>query len=227
MADAASFDRMSGRVAASTIGADWSPHARLSLEQARKRSRFIRVLRTAFLSGAVVSAAILVGALIGSAFDGDGTVQRAVGSSEVVTMLNPRFSGRDSFGRSFVLTADTAQRQRANDDLVELKNPRLVDEMNRVVTAPRGFYDQATQTLELFEDVQAEEADGYVFNSTHAKFFVADSRVEGIEPLVGTGPIGDIRSDRYEILEDGSSIRLKGNVQTILYPDGRPEQGDR
>lgn len=227
MADAASLDRTVGALTGTASGADWSPHARLTLQQARKRSRFIRVLRTVFLSGAVVSVAMLVGALLGSAFDGEGGVQRAVGASEIVTMLNPRFSGRDTFGRSFVLTADTAQRQRANADLVELKNPRLVDELNRVVTAPRGFYDQSTQTLELFEDVQAEEADGYVFNSTHAKFFIADNRVEGIEPLEGTGPIGDIRSDRYEILEDGASIRLKGNVRTILYPDGRPDQGDR
>lgn len=227
MADAATYTNLDGGAPASPSRSDWSPAARLSLEQARRRSRFVKFLRTAFLSGAFASAAVLVGALIGSAFERTGQVERAVGSSEVVTMLNPRFSGRDSFGRSFVLTADTAQRQRANSDLVELTNPRLVDERNRVVTAPRGFYNQSTQTLELFEDVQAEEADGYVFNSTHARFYIAESRVEGIEPLRGTGPIGDVRSDRYEILEDGASIRLKGRVRTILYPDGRPEQGDR
>lgn len=211
--------------------ANWTPSRRLSLAQARRRSRRVVMLRTLFLALAVVSAAALVGALAGNALDRGGRGTTSLNASEVVTMLNPRFSGRDAFGRPFVLTADTAQRQRGNSDVIELSNPRLVDDQNRVVTAPRGLYDQRVQTLELFEQVRAEEADGYVFNSTQAKFFVTENRVEGAAPLEGSGPIGDVRADTYEILEDGASIRLTGRVRTTLYPEGRPEdqkdkQGD-
>lgn len=206
--------------------ANWAPSRRLSLSQARKRSARVKWLRTGFLALSVGSAAILVGTLAGNAIQQAGSGRTNLSADETVTMLNPRFSGRDAFARAYVLTADTAQRQRASQDVIELINPRLVDDMNRVVTAPRGLYDQQSQTLELFESVRAEEGEGYVFTSTHAKFFVADGRVEGVAPLEGSGPIGDVRADTYEILEDGASIRLKGRVRTVLYPKGRDQQGD-
>lgn len=210
---------------ASMMTANWAPSRRLTLDGARRRSGWVKVWRTALLAGMVASAAALIGALAGNALDRMGHGRQQLAGAEVVTMLNPRFSGRDAFGRPFVLTADTAQRQRANPQLIELVNPRLVDDMNRIVTAPRGLYDQDTQSLELFDDVMAEESDGYVFRSTHAKFFVAEGRVEGMQPLEGSGPVGDVRADSYEILEDGASIRLKGRVRTTLYPDGRPNEG--
>ena len=215
-------DVMAGAAVASEP--KWAPSRRLSLAQARRHSARVRTLRTVFVTLAVGASAALVGALAGNAIENAGQSQRDLDGNEAVTMLNPRFSGRDKFGRPFMLTAETAQRQRGNPDLVELVNPRLVDELNRIVTAPRGVYDQGEETLELFGDVRAEEADGYVFSSTQAKVFVAENRVVGTEPLSGSGPIGDVRADTYEIMEDGSSIRLQGRVRTILYPDGRPQE---
>jgi lipopolysaccharide export system protein LptC len=195
---------------------NWVPSRRLTLEGARAHSRRVRTLRTVLLTLSVACVGSLVGSLMASALDGAGGGRRQLSGQEIVTMLNPRFTGRDTFGRAFVLTADTAQRQRGNADLVELVNPRLVDEASRIVTAPRGLFDQSTQTLELFEDVRAEEADGHVFRSAQAKFYVTDGRVEGSSPLEGTGPLGTIRADSYEIMEDGASIRLKGRVRSVF-----------
>ena len=42
--------------------------------------------------------------------------------------------------------------------------------------------------------------------------------MEGLTPLKGQGPLGDIRSDRYEILEDGNRAVFSGNVRTVIYP---------
>jgi lipopolysaccharide export system protein LptC len=109
--------------------------------------------------------------------------------------------------------------------VIELINPRLVDDMNRVVSAPRGFYSQTAQYLELFEDVVAEEAEGYVFRTTQARLYITEGRVEGVAPLTGEGPIGEISADSYEILEDGSSFRFSGRVRTTLYPKGKPSDG--
>lgn len=211
--------------AASHVEANWTPSRRLSLAQARRRSFRIRVYRACFVALAAISAGVLIGALARNALDAGSSVPQRIETGEQVTMLNPRFTGRDRLGRSFVLTAATAVRQRGNPNQIALTEPRMVDEQNRTLTAPRGLYDQDAQTLELFESVRAEEAEGYVFLSTHATLYVSDSRVVGNQPLRGSGPIGDVEADTYEILEDGASVRLTGNVKTTLYPDGRPEEG--
>lgn len=200
---------------------NWVPSRRLTLEGARAHSRRVRLWRTLLLTASVACVGTLLGSVLASTLDGAGGGRRELSGQEIVTMLNPRFTGRDMLGQAFVLTADTAQRQRGNADLIELVNPRLVDDASRIVTAPRGLFDQSTQMLELFEDVRAEEADGHVFRSTQAKFYIAEGRVEGSSPLEGTGPLGSVRADSYEIIEDGTSIRLKGNVRSVFQGSQR------
>ena len=55
---------------------------------------------------------------------------------------------------------------------------------------------------------------GYTFTSQKTRMFVKENRVEGQEPLNGRGPIGEVRADAYEVLDDGNRIVLKGNVWT-------------
>ncbi len=45
-----------------------------------------------------------------------------------------------------------------------------------------------------------------------------EGRVEGLAPLQGKGPLGDIRCDSYEVLDDGNRIVCLGNVRTVIYP---------
>lgn len=197
----------------------WTPRRQVTLAQTRRRSQVIRFLRLAFTAGAAISVGILAGPVVANAVSGIGDERRSFGSDEIVTMINPRFSGRDQGGAAFVITADTAQRRRANENLIDLINPKMVDETGSQVTAPEGTYDRESQTLDLFLDVQVSDQAGYRFRSTSARFYVLESRIEGIEPLYGTGPLGDIRSDGYEITEDGDVITFTGNVEMLFEPN--------
>ena len=47
--------------------------------------------------------------------------------------------------------------------------------------------------------------------------------MEWLSPLEGSGPLGDIKADSYEILDGGDRIVFKGNVQTVIYPS-KPEE---
>ncbi|MEM7768012.1 MAG: LPS export ABC transporter periplasmic protein LptC [Pseudomonadota bacterium] len=199
----------------------WAPRRQVTLAQARKRSDIVRVLRMVFTYGAAASIGLLAGYLIQSAFQGsDG--RRSFQSNEIVTMINPRFTGRDSAGQAYVITAESAQRRRGQDGIVDLTNPRMIDEAGTRVTAPEGTYDLNAVTLDLYRDVQVAEASGYIFSSTSARFHVNDGRVEGVDPLRGVGPLGDIRSDTYQITEDGSVMTFLGNVEMTFYPDDPP-----
>lgn len=196
---------------------EWAPHLQLSLAQARTRTKIVRYLRFALLASAIITIGIFLGYVARNAYQRAGTSGSTVNDNETVTMLNPRFTGRDGAGNLYVITSASAQQRRDNEDLIDLVEPKLVDFFGREVTAPRGLYDRVEQTLDLYENVLVVDTEGYVFNSTHAKVFPQTGVVTGVEPLDGTGPIGDIRSDSYELSRETGIVSFKGNVVTVLF----------
>ena len=198
----------------------WAPKRRLTLAQARKRSDLVRFLRMLFTTAAAMSAGVLIGSLAYSVMSHDNAADFDP-TTNVVTMQNPRFTGRDASGAPYVITADTAQRSQANAKLVELKNPALDDGIHGTVTAPRGMFDEEAQQLELFEEVVLTDIEGNRFVTTHARMFVQENRVVGLEPLEGNGPLGKIRADSYEIRDGGTRIIFTGNVWTEIQPASR------
>ena len=85
----------------------WAPRRQLTLAQARKRSERVRMLRMLFVACAAVSIGFFAGHVIKSALTSDSRPV-SVTKDASVTMLNPRFTGRDSTGQSFQITADAA-----------------------------------------------------------------------------------------------------------------------
>jgi len=204
----------------------WAPQRQMTLSQARRRSSIVALLRILFVVGAAVSAGIMIGPIVASSLSGSSSGTVSLKADEVVTMVNARFTGRNIAGEAFVITADTARRRRADSSVIDLENPRLVDDSGTVVTAPTGVYNQNEEYLDLYEDVRVSDGQGYAFNTTAARVFVQEGRVIGLEPLNGNGPLGDVRADSYEIVDDGDRVILRGNVDMIIYPGGRDAPGD-
>ena len=195
----------------------WAPRRQLTLAQARRRSERVRLLRMAFVAGAAISIGFFAGHVIKSALTSDARPVR-VSADESVTMVNPRFTGRDAVGQSFQITAEAARRRRGQDQAVDLVAPVLSDEMGSEVSAPSGMYDRDAGVLELYDDVNIRDSSGYTFTTSGARVYVGEGRVEGLSPLQGKGPLGDIRCDSYEVLDDGNRIVCTGNVKTVIYP---------
>lgn len=195
----------------------WAPKRQLTLAQARQRSYRVRLMRMAFMACAAVSIGLFLGYVIRSAIAKEAAPVQ-VSEDETVTMLNPRFSGRDSAGQSFQITADAARRRRSVGQTVDLINPVMHDSTGSVVRAPSGMYDREAGILELYEDVRISDANGYTFMTSGARVHVGEGRVEGLSTLQGRGPLGDISCDSYEVLEDGNRVVCSGNVKTVLYP---------
>jgi len=64
----------------------------MTLEQARKRSAFVKQLRILFMACAAISIGLLAGHVLQSAMQSSGSTI-TIEADEVVTMVNPRFSG--------------------------------------------------------------------------------------------------------------------------------------
>ncbi len=170
-----------------------------------------------FVACAAVSIGFFAGHVIKSALTSESRPV-SVTTNDSVTMVNPRFTGRDSTGQSFQITADAARRRRGDGQKVDLVEPVLIDEAGGLVSAPTGMYDRAAGILELYDKVSITDASGYTFVSTGARVYVGEGRIEGLSPLKGKGPLGDIRCDSYEVLDDGDRVVCVGNVRTVLYP---------
>lgn len=200
----------------------WAPRRQLTLAQARLRSERLRYLRYALVGAAAVSIGLFLGFVFRSAFTQDSRPP-AVRDDEAVTMINPRFTGRDTDGQVFTITADAAQRRRSQGGVVDLVNPVMRDGNGAELKAPTGYYDRERGVLELYEDVNIRDSAGYAFNTKGARLVLGEDRVEGLSPLEGKGPLGDIRADSYEILDGGNRIVFEGNVRTVIYPQPAEE----
>jgi len=191
----------------------WGPRRATSLKEARARTALVHILRLLFTVGAVLSAGVLIGFIAKDVLTHtDGAPPPPTG----ITVLGPQFQGRDSHGKPYKLTADTARRRRENTNLVDLTNPHLEDSTSTTVQARDGVYDEKNRVLDLVGDVVMEDAGGYTFTADRARMFVEEGRVEGKTPLHGVGPMGKVTADSYEVLDDGNRIVLKGNVTTII-----------
>lgn len=201
---------------------EWTPHRQLSLAQARRRTQMVRYMRFALVAAAIITLGIFLGFIARNAYDRALGNSVAITGDQTVAMVNPRFTGRDGSGQLYIITSETAQQRRENEHLIDLVNPKLVDSFGGEVTAPRGLYDRVNETLDLYEDVLLVDAEGYVFNSTHAQVFPQTGRVIGVEPLDGTGPLGDIRSDSYELDRESGIVTFVGRVKTIIFDENTP-----
>jgi len=200
--------------------AQWAPQRQMTLAQARRRSSTVGLLRMVFVAGAAISAGVIIGPMAATTLSSPGQQIDQLEGDQVVTMVNARFTGRNFSGDAYVITAEAAQRRRADPSVINLTNPRMVDDKGTEVSAPVGVYYQNADYLDLFQAVRIRDREGYEFTTTAARVFVQEGRVQGLEPLSGNGPLGDVRADSYEIEDEGDRVIFRGNVDLTIYPDG-------
>ena len=198
----------------------WEPRRTLTLAAARRHSRFITIFR-----GLLIGLAIcLVGALTFFIFDGPASETVVTNEAEIVRMTNPRYTGTDGDGVPYTLTAEYAVRSRSDVNAVRLVNPvlnffRLEGAEGSNIVAKEGLYDSKAQAMELRTDVTVSTDDGYVCETTHARILASDKTVEGDEPIFCTGDFGQVRGDKYQILDSYSRFIFLGNVKGKIVPE--------
>ncbi|MBR9826792.1 MAG: LPS export ABC transporter periplasmic protein LptC [Alphaproteobacteria bacterium] len=202
----------------------WEPRRVLTLESARKRTAFVRGLRIVFTIAALALTTTVFVQLLMTALQPDDAPEEVVGTD--VRMINPRFTGRDENLTPYLLTADSAVRRRDSDvGLTDLERPRLnynflaETEEATSVLAETGVFDPTNRILQLDTDVNFATDTGYSFETTTAQIHLRDERVVGEEPVDGTGPVGRIRSDRFEIRDGGDHVIFEGRVRARIVQD--------
>jgi lipopolysaccharide export system protein LptC len=145
--------------------------------------------------------------------------QQAASKDETIRLIKPRFVGRDDKGRAFVLTADTAVRDRLDYQRVILKKPALIldeggpDQLK--INGADGVFQENNGKLQLTNGVRLEDAKN-AFNTASSLFDTKTGEVVGSGPIQGSGGLGEIRAESYSVQGKGERLVFKGGVQTRL-----------
>jgi hypothetical protein len=190
----------------------WEPKRTLTLEAALTHTKRIKVLRYILIG----LSALLVAALLWQFLSGKGGSEPINDPTESVKMVEPRYSGRTGDGLPFYLIADTAVRRRADRDTVFLASPVLefvrdagVDAST--VVSKEGTYNDMSKILELETDVNLETDDGNTCDTTHARIFNVEKRIEGDKPISCLGEFGTVT---------GNSYAIEDSYKTFVFKDG-------
>lgn len=202
------------------------PRRAVTLAAARRRSIYVRIVR-AVLATAIVSIAgsiafiVIRHASLAANEPGADAVE-----NRSVRMINPRFTGRDTDGVPYLITADAALRRGDDDPRIELNAPALVfedpDGPTLYVNAVSGDFTEEASALDLRGDVRFATANGYEFFTSTARIYLREGRVLGEDFVTGTGPLGAIQSQSFEIVDGGSRILFYENVVGLIDQESRP-----
>lgn len=200
---------------------------RMTGEQAEQRSRTVRRLRLIL----PVIAVLLVGVflLLGQSSEEDSAFLDDLKVDEIVAeealVINPQFSGIDSAGKPYQITANTAAQNPDKDDLVNLEGPKAVltdDYAETVATAKTGFFRSGQKILDLKENVIFERiinGKSYTLRSEAAVVGIEEQTLKSSEGVSGETLDGKLRADEMEVFNQDGRVILKGNVRMKFEPD--------
>jgi lipopolysaccharide export system protein LptC len=190
-----------------------------TIERWRRRSRIIRVLR---VLGPSLIAAILVGLAASVALNAmKPAVEPAQEANQPIRLIKPHFQGRDSNGRAFIITAQTATRDPQEYQKVYLDHPSLVlDEQGpdpTRITSATGVFHENTGVLEASGGVVMSFSQA-TFNTATSVFDTKSGELTGSGAIQGQGPLGEINASSYAVHDRGDSMEFHGRVHTRLNP---------
>lgn len=186
----------------------------------RDRSRQIRFWRKALPVVIAGIAGLLVLWIGGRSLIVKLTSTSAGKDGQGVRMVNPRFYGRDSSNRAFVLGASEARRDLANARTVTLAGPNVTLDSDGVnptrVEASRGIYREDQRRLTLDGGVQMKDGRGYNFTTPSAQVDTTTGQVVGNSGVKGDGPLGRITASSYAVNDRGKRIVMRGDVRARI-----------
>lgn len=190
-------------------------------ERARNRRRApVRRLRLGLAVFAIVVAVAVVGQAVWRSLAARKLQTQA--ATAPLVLDKPRFTGVLKDGRPFLITAERAERDPEDENVVRLTAPLLVrgyGEPNpSQATAKTGIYHEAENTLLLSDTVKITSADGYDFDAPQALIDLSTGAVSGDAGIAGSGPKGSTQANAYTVTDKGDRVVLKGRVKTRLEP---------
>lgn len=187
----------------------------LTLAQARRRSVVVKVWRVVCIGMAVLMGVSIFASAVWR-LSLPGFIGERMPTVSSPRMVNPRFTGRASGDKVFVLTAESALQRKDNAQAVDLEQPSYSNGEGMNVRAPKGVYNPEKQTVDLWGGVIFTDGAGNQFSTPKAHVDARSNLASGADTLSGAGRFGDVKSKNFEISASGDTVRMSGGVSGTI-----------
>ena len=208
---------------------DWRQIQRATPSAASAASRRVRRMRVILPLCAVFLVVILIGYALWDDVQDRIFIQFGglAREGEELRMVSPSFSGVDSRGRPFVVTAETVAQGQGESSTYKLLSPEAKTAVGTPqeahIISREGLYTEDGKTLDLMGDVIMRYGLGdnaYEFRTETASMNIDTNRVHGESFIEGESPIGTLQADGFEALERGEHVIFTGNVRARISEGG-------
>ena len=205
---------------------DWPSHARVTIKQSVRYTRFVTVMKGALpIAALAILASVVVVGLLPHRPQTDHVQMtwQTVGSiKNDLAMTKPKLTGTDDKGDPFTITADEAVQSATNPHQATLKNVQADLQYDggqwASASAGNGFVDRDTGTLELGGGISVYTDSGYELHTASAQVHLKTNIVEGDYAVKGHGPLGSLSADKFRIDRQKKEVYLNGHVEMTMYP---------
>ncbi len=142
------------------------------------------------------------------------------GAADTLSMVKPRFRGRDSHDRPFTIVAQKATQLAADSTHITLDRPEaditLADGAWVALTADSGTYRRQAKTLALSGNVSLFHDQGFEMHTTRAQIDLGEGSAHSDSPVEGHGPAGVLSAQGFRVRDQGRTIVFTGESRLVV-----------
>lgn len=190
-------------------------------------SRFVTAMKLVLPALAVgIVLLVLVWPQIGPGESGFrvGLSELSPESADQLTMVNPRFQGRDSQDRPFSIVAQEATQPADDGRRITLDGPKADITLDNgawvALTADSGVYHRDDQTLELSGNVSLFHDRGFELRTARTHIDLQTGNARSNAPVQGQGPAGTLSAQGFRFTDGGRTIVFTGRSRLTVFGDG-------
>jgi lipopolysaccharide export system protein LptC len=137
-----------------------------------------------------------------------------------LSMVNPRFRGRDDKSRPYTVVAKVATQESSGADEVDLDQPKADMTLKSgawvALTANQGLYQREREYLHLDGNVSLFHDQGFEFRTSAAEVDLNASTAHSDRPVEGQGPAGTLNAQGFRLLDGGQRIIFTGQSHMTI-----------
>jgi lipopolysaccharide export system protein LptC len=188
---------------------------------ARRHSLTVRVLRWLFPGiGILILAGMIALVVLFHILSGFGATNLML-TSEGLVMDHPELSGHDG-ERSYKVTATRAIQRLSDPRIIDLETIRadivLGKDESAEIVALKGTYNNAAETLRLYDGIQLEWSQGYKVDLREVEIDLSNGAMSTSEPVAIRSEQGHVVAGKLSYDKTKGLVRFSDGIKMTLNP---------
>jgi len=188
---------------------------------ARRHSRLVTVLRFLLPGAGLLILAGMIGLVVLFKVLGSFGAANISLTADGLVMDRPELSGHDG-DRSYHVSAQRAIQRLTDPRIIDLEIIRadivLSANESAQITALKGTYNNAAETLRLYDGIQLEWSQGYTVDLSDVEVDLKTGAMRTGNPIAIRSEQGSIRAGKLDYDQDEAVVRFTDGIKMTLHP---------